>query len=360
VTDRPTIKRPPCRPLKKELGVTPPDPGPAAQCASQRRAARITKYVGFLTCVAVIIGAVVAAAVVQPWVTDSVHPTRSVRYLGVYEPDAPGSTTGLDQFSRAIGRHPNLASYYSPWLEPFRADFANSVASRGAETVVQIDPKNVPIASIASGQYDAYLRSYAAAVKAFGRRVVLSFGHEMNGHWYSWGYSHTSAAVFVAAWRHVVGVFRSVGAKKAIWLWTVNIVDKYSPVPSPTKWWPGNSYVNWVGIDGYYYSPAQTFAQVFGPTIVDVRELTSAPILIAETGASFAAGQQAKINDLFDGVQSYGLLGFMWFDANSTNPSDGVPLHWRISSPATLATFGRDARAFMRPTATRSPDNSSP
>ena len=29
-------------------------------------------------------------------------------------------------------------------------------------------------------------------------------------------------------------------------------------------WWPGPSYVTWVGIDGYYYRPSDTFARVFG------------------------------------------------------------------------------------------------
>ena len=74
---------------------------------------------------------------------------------------------------------------------------------------MQIDPTGVSLTAIASGHYDAYLRSYASAVKAFGRQVILSFGHEMNGSWYSWGYRHTSPAVFVAAWRHIVTVFRT-------------------------------------------------------------------------------------------------------------------------------------------------------
>ena len=338
--------------------MTPPDLERAVESTSHRRA-RIKKYAGLLACAAIIVCAG-TAAIVQPWTTGTSHLTRSVRYLGVYEPDAPGSTAGVDQFTHDIGKQPNLVSYYSPWQEAFQRGFATSLASRGAETVVQIDPKNVPLALIANGQYDGYLRSYAAEVKAFGRQVVLSFGHEMNGDWYSWGYRHTSSAVFVAAWRHVVSVFRTAGANNVTWLWTVNIIDKNVPIPNPAKWWPGDSYVNWVGIDGYYYTPSQTFAQVFGPTIVDVRELTKAPILIAETGASLAAGQQAKINDLFAGVESYGLLGFMWFDADSTNPSDGEPLQWHINNPVALATFGQDAREFMRPAATPSPARSSP
>ena len=74
--------------------------------------------------------------------------------------------------------------------------------------------------------------------------------------------------------------------------------------------------MNWVGIDGYYYKPSETFAPLFGPTITVVREMTRDPILIAETGAAPSAGQPAKIADLYAGIRTYGLLGFVWFDAN--------------------------------------------
>jgi hypothetical protein len=293
-----------------------------------------------------LISAAVTLAVAVPRTSGSGHSTQSVRYLGVYEPDAPGSYAGVDQFAQAIGRQPNLVSYYSPWLEPFQLNFVASAANHGAVVLVQIDATNVSLASIAAGQYDDYLRSYAAAVKAFGGRVILSFGHEMNGYWYSWGNQRTSPAVFVAAWRHIVTVFRAAGAGKVIWLWAVNVIDGTSLIPNPSPWWPGNSYVTWVGIDGYYHSPSSTFAQVFGPTIVDVRALTDDPIFISETGAEPAVDQQAKITDLFAGIRGYGLLGFLWFDENY----DGQ--EWRIDSPNVLATFRRDAAAFFDPPAT--------
>ena len=104
-------------------------------------------------------------------------------------------------------------------------------------------------------------------------------------------------------------------------MWTVNIVNHAhgGTIPSPDQWWPGGSYVNWVGIDGYYLKPTWKFAPLFGPTITDVQKLTLDPILVAETGAVPAAGQPAKIADLFSGIHQYGLLGFVWF--NSTNPA---------------------------------------
>jgi hypothetical protein len=75
-----------------------------------------------------------------------------------------------------------------------------------------------------------------------------------------------------------------------------------------------------------------------------VRTLTSDPILIAETGVVPAAGQPAKIGDLFAGIRSYGLLGFVWF--NSTNT---IEQHFTIDSPATIAAFRKGASTYHRP-----------
>lgn len=332
-------------------------PEPSEHWGNHRRPARARKHFGPVTYAVVIIvtAAVIAAAVVIPnglhsSAAQSVHPKQSVPYLGVFEPDAPGSYAGINHFAQAIGRQPNVVSYYSHWLAPFDVRFATSAAKHGAVALVQIAPRNISLASIASGRYDAYLRSYAAAVKAFGGPVILSFGHEMNGTWYSWAYKHTPAAVFVAAWRHIVTVFREQGAKNVTWLWTANIIGRdASLVPNPSPWWPGSSYVNWVGIDGYYWSSSLNFASLFGPTITAVRELTSAPILIAETGAKSSV-QPAEITDLFTGVQNFGLLGFVYFNDDVFSAAiPGEALNWRVSTPSALAAFRREAKAFMKP-----------
>jgi hypothetical protein len=324
--------------------MTPTEPEATTRWLSRQKT-RIKTYAGFAICAVVVLALATAVALVLPRTPRLTPGTQSERYLGVYEPDAPGSYNDIDQFAQAIGRQPNLVSYYSSWLEPFQVGFVTQAAAHGAVTVVQIDPENVSLASISAGQYDAYLQSYAAEVKEFGGRLILSFGHEMNGNWYSWGYQSTPPSVFVAAWRHIVTMFREAGAKNVTWLWTVNVVEKTGIIPDPAPWWPGSSYVTWVGVDGYYYSPSTSFAQVFGPTIVDIRSRTSDPILISETGTEPGAGQQDKITDLFAGVSTYGLLGFIWFDENFKDQD------WRITSPQVLATFRQDARAYMEPQA---------
>jgi hypothetical protein len=258
-------------------------------------------------------------------------------FLGVFARGVPQSYAGIRAFTAATRVRPKLVVYYSGWEEPFQSRFAAVAARHDAMPLVQIDPTGISLTAIASGRYDAYLRSYASTVKVFGRKVVLSFAPEMNGIWYSWSSGHTSPAVYVAAWRHIVTVFRAMGVRNVIWLWTINVNRCRCHIQPPGRWWPGNSYVTWVGIDGYYYQSSWKFASLFGPTITAVRALTLHPILISETAAP-SATQPVKIPNLFAGVRAYGLLGFVWFDANKGPYQD-----WRISRPEALAAFRRGA-----------------
>ena len=271
-------------------------------------------------------------------------PTRPASYLGAFVKGFPGSYAPMESLSAAAGVQLNIALYYSGWYEKFQSAFAILAKENGAAPFIQIDPSDVNLSAIVAGRYDTYLETIATDVASYGamtgQGVIIGFGHEMNGFWYPWGYRHTSPAVFVGAWRHIVNVFRQQGADDVTWLWTVNIIDTPGGIPSPARWWPGSSYVTWVGIDGYYLKPTWTFASLFGPTIKAVRALTLDPILIGETGAAPAAGKPAKIADLFAGVRAYGLLGFVWFDAKGVRD-------WRLSSAAAVAAFRLGGLAYM-------------
>jgi mannan endo-1,4-beta-mannosidase len=268
------------------------------------------------------------------------QPDRPSRYIGVITPGPPGGAD-LASFIHTTGVRPSIVAYFVSFGSSWNPAPECRILRAGALPVIQINARKVSLSAIAAGREDAYLARYAQHLRAFRSPVVISFGHEMNGYWYSWGYRHTSPAVFVAAWRHIVTVFRRQGADNVTWLWTVNIIDKRGGIPSPAPWWPGDSFVDWIGIDGYYYKPSWRFAPLFGPTIRAVRALTLDPILITETAAAPAAGQAAKIADLFAGIRAYGLLGFVWF--NGTGFRD-----WRLTNPAAIAAFRRGATASVR------------
>jgi mannan endo-1,4-beta-mannosidase len=253
-------------------------------------------------------------------------PPNSSSYLGVYEPGSPPDYAPIASFASAAGKQPNLVGYYSGWAEPFPSSFARRLRRHGIIPYVQIDPTYASVSAIAAGVYDVYLRGYADSVRDFGHAVVIGFGHEMNGDWYSWGYSHVAPSTFVAAWRHIVTVFRGEGADNVTWLWTVN---QDRPGTSPVApWWPGANYVTWVGIDGYYISHSDTFTKVFGRTIAEVRAVTRKPILLSETGVGPGAGRFVRISNLFDGIQQAKALGLVWFDESQ----QGGPYrqNWRI------------------------------
>jgi mannan endo-1,4-beta-mannosidase len=259
----------------------------------------------------------------------AVHATLSPQlaaYLGAFTPGAPPSYAPVASFAQATGRAPNLIGYYSGWAEPFDTSFANTLRSHGVIPFVQIDPTDASISAIAAGTYDEYLRSYADSVRNFNTAVVIGFGHEMNADWYSWGYHHVPAATFVAAWRHLVTLFRAQGADNVTWLWTL---EADGPGTGPVKdWWPGPSYVTWVGVDGYYYRPSDTFATVFGKTINQLRTFTQDPVLLSETAVGPAAGQFTKITDLFRGMSNDNTLGLVWFDKKQTG--DVYHQDWRL------------------------------
>jgi len=278
---------------------------------------RLVTLIGFVI-------AVTAIAVTSSRITfrypPAVHQTlvpKAASYLGVFEagspPGAPPSYGSIEQFSRMARQKPNLVAYYSGWAQPFNVSYARMLHGHGAIPFVQIDPSFAKVPAIASGDYDTYLRSYADSVRDYGHAVVIGFGHEMNGDWYSWGYGHTSPADFVAAWRHIVTVFREEGAYNVTWLWTVNQQRPTGTQPI-RAWWPGTNYVTWVGIDGYYVRRSDTFGTVFGSTISQVRAITGKPILLSEAGVSPKVFRFAAIEQIFNSVQSQNLLGVVWFD----------------------------------------------
>jgi mannan endo-1,4-beta-mannosidase len=279
-------------------------------------------------------------------------PPSPASYLGVYAAGSPAAYQPVTDFAKAAGKQPNLVGYFSGWAEPFATSFARRIHGHGAVTVVQIDPSLASIPDIAAGDYDRYLRSYADSVRDFGQPVVIGFGHEMNAPWYSWGYGHVPAATFIAAWRHIVTLFRGQGTDNVTWLWTIN-ADRSDTGPVGS-WWPGAKYVTWVGIDGYYYRPSDTFSGVFGQTIDQVRKFTHKPVLLSETAVGPRAGQFDKIGNLFAGMRQYRTLGLVWFDMAQ---HQGIyHQDWRIEdNPAAEAAFRQGVRDELTPASPHQP-----
>jgi cellulose synthase/poly-beta-1,6-N-acetylglucosamine synthase-like glycosyltransferase len=270
-------------------------------------------------------------------------PSGGVRYLGVVTPGA--SVAQLDAFASLTGSHPNMDEYYAPWGQPFSVDKAADLAGAGALPLISWEPTTIPLRAIASGISDAYIRSWAQAVMAYGRPLAISFAAEMNGDWERWGPGFATPAQFVAAWRHIHDLFTAARATNVTWVWTPNVINGLGVQIAP--YWPGGRYVSWVGMDGYWWGahrgPGTTFASIFGPTMQAVRTFTGKPFLIAETGG-LGRFRQVAVRDLFAGtMHTPGVLGFVWFDGRIASQGD-----FRLETdPAAVVAF-RQGVASMR------------
>jgi Glycosyl hydrolase family 26 len=246
----------------------------------------------------------------------------------------------LGAFDQRCGCRPDVAVKYVHWGESptTMRMLADSVTTKGAVPMLELEPFGVTLASIAEGRDDAHLLGYANAVKSLHGQVLMSFEPEPNGTWYSWGYTHVSPATEVAAWQHVVTLFRHAGDRNVTWVWIINTVYRGSgPIAAL---WPGSGYVDEIGIDGYFQSSHDTFSTIFGRTFAALRGITGKPVLVSETSASPAAGQPRALGQLAAGVVRYGLAGFIWFDIDQAGQRGQGKADWSIDDdPSALAAY---------------------
>jgi Glycosyl hydrolase family 26 len=200
---------------------------------------------------------------------------------------------------------------------------------------------------IARGSLDRVIRDRARRVRAFGAPIFVRFAAEMNGLWSPMNASRTQRdpSRYVAAWRHVVDVFRDAGASNAVFVWCPNAVD--DPAADWNHWtnyYPGDGYVDWVGIDGYNWgdrgpwSPWESFGAIMQGVYDDYAGRK--PIMIAETSSvessSDPSAKASWIAAAGDWTKSHpAVAALVWFDTRKER-------NWRVdSSSPTRAAYRR-------------------
>lgn len=212
--------------------------------------------------------------------------------------------------------------------------------------------KKFTLPKIIAGEFDADLRAWARAAREFGSPMLIEWGTEPNGNWFSWNGSWNGGAVngpkrYVEAWRHIVDLMRNEGATNLQWVWHVNWLDE------PERKWnafenyfPGADYCDWVALSAY------------GPTTPITKDGTESfrfkmreayprlttiapgkPVIIAEFGcdlhnpkANAAAWAKSALDDLFSGRWP-AIIGFCWWnegwqnDDRKKHDSDLIVLH---------------------------------
>ena len=172
------------------------------------------------------------------------------------------------------------------------------VQNAGDVNVVDLSTGTVPLREIAAGKHDAVLKRWAEQAARWGHPFMLALDVEMNGYWEPYGTTppaRNSPADFVGAWRRFHDIARRAHASNITWAWVPNI-DIYHKFAPYRQLYPGDSYVDWTGLDGFNWGGQEwmTFSQIFSTNYRDLLQLAHRkPIVISQTGSAEAGGNKA-------------------------------------------------------------------
>jgi hypothetical protein len=162
-------------------------------------------------------------------------------------------------------------------------------------------------AEIESGKYDRQLNSQAAIIRSLHSTVWLRLFFEPDMDAQRCANPNQNPQLYIAAFRHVVGIFRADGVTNVKWMWAPGY-PLYASGHWST-WYPGSDVVDIVAEDTYN---ATTTQESFSAAVCTVAPKLGKPFAITETGA--LAPEQAKwLGNIKQACP--GLTAFIYFDA---------------------------------------------
>jgi Glycosyl hydrolase family 26 len=246
----------------------------------------------------------------------------------------------IAQTEAKLGRIPRIHLTYYSWDADWTGAVTKADLAAGRIPLVNWEPHHIDFARIIDGSLDATINARAVGSKALGKKFFLDFAAEMNGD-EAWG--GNNAPLYVSAYRHIHDLFDKAGATNVVWVWCPNVTDTPGGNRTTMDYYPGDSYVDWTGVDGYNWGTKNGGWQSFHKVFQNIYPLLAAkkkPILIGEMSSAEAGGDKGKwIDEVIPTLRTnYPLIkGVVWFDINKE-------ADWRISSsPASEAAFIRMA-----------------
>ena len=302
----------------------------------------------------------------------------------------------ITSFESSIGRRLDIVQHYYSWTTAFPSGLEQWDLAGGRIPLVSWHGASLD--AINAGTYDSMIRARADGLKALGRPVFLRWCWEMNGNWFECDGTHNNSsgmtdgpAKFVAAWRHIHDIFTAEGATNVVWVWSPNAQDvPNQPWNHYTNYYPGDAYVDWVGIDGYNWGTTKSwsswtsFSSIFSG--VYNTYASRKPLMIVETSSAEQGGNKAQwISDARQAVKSQfpGIAAFLWFDvlkeadwrANSTSTAmsaytgmaddpyfteDSMPAPTPSPSPSAAPSPSSSPSSSPPPSPSPSPSSTSP
>lgn len=230
-------------------------------------------------------------------------------------------------------------------------------------------PRLIPAEEIVNGDYDGYIDGFARQVRALGYPVMIRFAHEMNIDQYPWGgkrseYGPESPRRYREMFRYVVLRFKNLDVKNAFFAFCPNAESLPRPEKDPGAEWnrasnyyPGSSYVDLMGMDGYnwgqtrtidehgWQSSWRTFEDIFSSMYRQLKQIDpEKPIFIFETAAARQEGQDRGrwVREAFFTAARWNIRGVFWFQADKET-------NWRLQADPSCSYCGPVRRHFFSP-----------
>jgi len=176
-------------------------------------------------------------------------------YLGAYaEADAAVHDTKTwsyfytEKFPELTGRKHAAYLLYTTWGRPFEELYRHVEEAKEHGTALQIALQ--PMRGLDEVVDGPYLRAYAKAAGEAGVPIFLRFANEMNGNWVPW---HGDPQKYIEKFRLVANAFREEAPNNVAVVWAPNDI----PVDTIASYYPGDEYVDWIGVSLYsIYNPS--------------------------------------------------------------------------------------------------------
>ena len=190
---------------------------------------------------------------------------------------------GIEDFEQLVGKHQAIIAFSSFWGENhFPAEATRIIAQHGSVPLVFWSPWDWPyreedvyvhgpdkynLENILTGRWDDYIDRWADGAKALGTPMFVSLCNEMNGDWFPWSAGlygggqpiagtdplrYVGPEYFKRAYRYIVDRVRERGAANVLWVLHLNnFSEPYAPWNALAEYYPGSSYVDWLGLSVY-------------------------------------------------------------------------------------------------------------
>lgn len=277
-------------------------------------------------------------------------------WWGTYAGDSPSDVTGREA---VVGRRFDIVHTYHDFDDVFPTP---AEASLTPSRWLFYDWDNrifgrtgICWGEIAAGAHDRAIDTEAAALRAFGRPVFLSFAAEPEDN-VGRGCAPTrdggvngTARQFVEAWRHVHDRVVAAGASNVFWVWNVS----GSSSADALRLYPGSAYVDWIAWDpfnwyrcGGHDAPWWPWSDKVGPFYDALTRagLTGKPWMLGEYGSDEDLGSATRKGDWFRAIPHQARADRPLIKAVVYFDRDHGDCEWNIdSSPDATAGFAQAA-----------------